>query len=47
MYSRGATPKTIADLLGHSSLDTTALYTRVDRSGLAAVALPWPKEGKL
>lgn len=46
MYSRGANPKTIADLLGHSSLDSTALYIRVDRPGLAAVALPWPKEGK-
>lgn len=44
MYRRGATLKAIADLLGHQCLRTTATYTKVDRAGLAAVALPWPKE---
>jgi integrase len=46
MYRRGVSLKAIADLLGHSSLDTTALYTKVDQAGLAAVALPWPEEGQ-
>jgi integrase len=46
MYSRGASLKEVADILGHRCLDTTALYTKVDRSGLAAVALPWPEEGQ-
>ena len=44
LYRRGASLKAIADLLGHHCLDTTAMYTKVDQVGLAAVALPWPKE---
>jgi site-specific recombinase XerD len=44
MYRRGASLKEIADLLGHESLDTTAMYTKVDQARLATVALPWPKE---
>lgn len=44
MYRRGASLKAIADLLGHRGLDTTALYARVEPAGLAAIALPWPKE---
>jgi integrase/recombinase XerD len=46
MYRGGANLKSIADMLGHLSLDTTTLYTRVDFVGLAAVALPWPKGAK-
>lgn len=38
----GATLKQIADLLGHRSLDTTTIYTKVDLKTLAQVALPWP-----
>jgi site-specific recombinase XerD len=33
----------VADLLGHRSLDTTAIYTKVDLPRLSAVALPWPE----
>jgi site-specific recombinase XerD len=40
----GADLKQIADLLGHRSLDTTAIYAKVDLSRLAQVALPWPGE---
>lgn len=38
----GADLKRIADILGHRSLDTTAIYTKVDLTRLAEVALPWP-----
>jgi site-specific recombinase XerD len=34
--------KDIADVLGHTSIDTTAIYSKVDVAGLAAVALPFP-----
>jgi len=38
-----ATPiKDIADMLGHVSMDTTAIYTKVDTVHLAEVALPFP-----
>src|SRR5262249_22017940 len=40
---RGARLKEIADLLGHQSLDTTVVSTKVDLPRLAAVALPWPE----
>ncbi|MGH8121952.1 MAG: site-specific integrase, partial [Rudaea sp.] len=39
----GASLKEIADILGHRSLDTTTIYTKVDLPRLAAVALPWPR----
>lgn len=40
---RAGTPmKEIADILRHRSLDTSAIYTKVDFSRLAAVAMPWP-----
>jgi site-specific recombinase XerD len=32
----------IADLLGHRSIDTTAIYAKVDLTSLRKVALPWP-----
>lgn len=38
----GATLKQIADILGHRSIDTTAIYAKVDVERLAQVALPWP-----
>jgi site-specific recombinase XerD len=44
LHRRGASLKEVADLLGHRSLDTTAIYTKVDLPALAAVALPWPEE---
>ncbi len=31
----------IADILGHASIDTTAIYTKVDITSLAAVAMPF------
>lgn len=42
LINAGATIKQIADLLGHKSLDTTAIYAKVDLRSLKAVALPWP-----
>jgi site-specific recombinase XerD len=44
LHRRGASLKEVADLLGHRSIDTTAIYTKVDLPALAAVALPWPEE---
>lgn len=38
----GASAKAIADLLGHVSLDSVAIYAKVDLTRLRAVALPWP-----
>ncbi len=37
----GAPMKEIADILRHRSLDTSAIYAKVDLTNLAAVALPW------
>ncbi|MEN6358300.1 MAG: tyrosine-type recombinase/integrase [Armatimonadota bacterium] len=34
--------KEIADMLGHVSIDTTAIYAKVDTTHLATVALPFP-----
>jgi integrase len=34
--------KEIADLLRHRSLDTTAIYAKVDLPALTQVAWPWP-----
>ncbi len=42
MLHGGATLKEIADVLRHKSLDTTAIYAKVDVPRLAAIAQPWP-----
>lgn len=42
LINAGAPLKQIADLLGHRSIDTTAIYAKVDLHSLARVALPWP-----
>ena len=42
MPHQGATLKQIADILRHRSLDTTAIYAKVDVPRLAAIAQPWP-----
>ena len=42
LLREGAPLKEIADVLRHRSLDTTAIYAKVDTVRLAAVALPWP-----
>jgi site-specific recombinase XerD len=42
LLNAGATLKQIADFLGHTSIDTTTLYAKVDLATLSRVALPWP-----
>jgi len=42
MLRRRASFKDIADVLGHKSLDTTAIYAKLDEPALQQVALPWP-----
>ena len=44
LINAGASIKDIADLLGHRSIDTTAIYAKVDMRSLASVAMPWPRE---
>jgi site-specific recombinase XerD len=41
--NHGTPIKEIADMLGHASIDTTAIYTKVDVTHLADVALPLPE----
>lgn len=43
MVRAGVDLKAVADILGHRSLDTTALYTKIDLPRLREVALPWPE----
>lgn len=43
LIQKGATLKEIADVLGHKSIDTTAIYTKVDYPTLRTVAMPWPE----
>ncbi|WP_298138364.1 tyrosine-type recombinase/integrase [Acidiferrobacter sp.] len=42
LLSRGASIKTIADILGHRHIDTTYIYTKVDLAQLRTLAQPWP-----
>ena len=42
MRLAGASLKQIADVLRHRSLDTTTIYTKIDRPQLATLAAPWP-----
>jgi site-specific recombinase XerD len=42
MVRHGVSFKAIADLLGHASIATTAIYAKLDTEKLSAVALPWP-----
>jgi integrase/recombinase XerD len=42
MLRGGATLKEIADVLRHRSLDTTAIYAKVDLGRLSSIAQPWP-----
>lgn len=42
LHRAGADLKRVADILGHRSIDTTAIYTKVDLPRLRDVALPWP-----
>lgn len=43
MLCAGTPLKAIADVLGHQSIDTTAIYAKVDLPRLRTVALPWPR----
>lgn len=45
LVNEGVPIKTIADVLGHKSIDTTAIYTKVDVKRLALAALPFPTGG--
>ncbi len=40
---RGVPLKWVADVLGHTSLNTTSRYTHIDLEGLRQAALPWPE----
>jgi len=42
IHNQGASLKEVADILGHQSPDTTAVYARVNVRQLAKVAMPWP-----
>jgi integrase/recombinase XerD len=42
MVRGGASFKDIADVLGHASLKTTAIYAKLDLAALSRVALSWP-----
>lgn len=42
MRSQGISLKVIADVLGHDSIETTALYAQLDIPALRQVAQPWP-----
>jgi integrase/recombinase XerD len=41
MIVAGASIKQVADVLGHASIDSTAIYAKVDLPRLRSVALPW------
>jgi len=43
MVRHGTSLKEVADFLGHRSLDTTAIYAKLDLPALCEVALPWPE----
>ena len=43
LLCRGVSLKEIADILGHQSIDTSAIYAKVNLPALGAVALPWPE----
>lgn len=46
LLAKGQSIKTIADLLGHRSLETTRIYAKVDFVRLRTVGLSWPKGGQ-
>jgi len=43
MLASGQTLKTIRDTLGHRSIETTAIYAKVDIDQLRVAALEWPE----
>lgn len=46
LYSNGNSLKTVADLLGHTSLSATKAYVRVDVEALRAIASDWPRRNE-
>jgi site-specific recombinase XerD len=42
MLNGGASLKQVADVLGHQSIDTTTIYTKVNMKTLETVMQPWP-----
>jgi integrase/recombinase XerD len=42
LLRRGAGLPEIGQVLRHQSLQTTAIYAKVDRAALQRLALPWP-----
>jgi site-specific recombinase XerD len=43
MLERGATLTEVAQVLRHRSIDTTAIYAKVDHAALRTVVQPWPE----
>jgi len=43
----GADLKRIADILGHRSIDTAAIYAKVDIDRISAVTMLWPCVGEV
>lgn len=43
LVQRGTSLKEVADFLGHRSLDTAAIYAKLDLPALRDVAMPWPE----
>ena len=46
LVQHGGSMNTVADILGHAQLETTAIYAKLDVETLATVALPWPGGGQ-
>lgn len=42
LVQHGVSFKTVADVLGHQSLNTTTIYAKLDLPTLATIGLPWP-----
>lgn len=47
LYNAGNDLKTVADLLGHSSVSATKAYVRIDVESLKEVASLWPERGSV
>lgn len=47
LHNSGVSLKGDADVLGHASIDTAAIYTKLDSATLRRVALPWPRRNAL
>ena len=43
MVQRGVSLKEVADFLGHRSIDTAAIYAKLDLPALGEVDLAWPE----